>query len=301
VLLGITTSVLVSLPLQAATVGYWRFEEAGFLADSSGNGYTLIESGASGAPNPYTLPSSGVGSAFPRIIFGQANAQAVQGSGTSNTFQYRQLSTSINAPSTNLGNEMTVEAFFNQSFSANSSSAVIVGQGVNQTGVGATSSWGLVVTSENSQAGARNLIFQYSTSGGAWNDGNLKTIDTDIQIELNKDYYVAFALDFSDTSSSGVTVYLQNLTDGTPLQTVSLTHTSSDALATTADALTIGTGNIAGNPPFWGVLDEVRLSDIKLSYEDLIIANSIPEPSTSAFIAGFALIFFLVLRKRKLG
>ena len=286
--------IVVSASLEAATIGYWRFEENAFLADSSGNGYALTTPGSFGSPAQYALPATGIGSNFPSSVGGHANGHAVQGAGANNTFQNRQLSTNIGAPGTNLDKELTIEAFFNLSYSSASSSSVIASQGA-----GATSgaSWGLTVTSGGSSVGGRNLVFQYNKTGGTWGT-DLALIDTDIVIELDKDYYVAFTIDFADVTSAGVTVYLKNLTDDTELQVLNLTHSSNfTTMAKTSAPLTIGTGN-DGTLPFYGVIDEVRLSDTKLGYNDLLIAAMIPEPSTYAFLAGAAATLLVVRRRR---
>ncbi len=186
-LLSLAISGATVSTAQADTIGYWRFEAGNELADSSTNGHTLTAAGGSGSPAQYALPATGLGSAFPKDVGGAANAYGIKGNGANNTFQNRQLGTNISAATTNLASELSVEAFFDLTNSSATSSSVIVGQGVGEPTSGA--SWGLVVTSGNSTAGAQNLVFQYTTSGGAWSSGTL--IDTNLVINLNVDYYVA--------------------------------------------------------------------------------------------------------------
>lgn len=260
---------------QAGTVGYWRFEDKAFLEDSSGNGNTLMVNAQQSAPPQviqYALPNTGVASAFPKHIDGGANTSAVIGTGQNNGFRRCQLSADISHNGgglDGLARELTIEAFINLSHSSESSSSVIAGQGILAPDGAA---WGLIITSQNSTVGAQKLVFQFNKNGGAWNQG-LAMVDTNVVIELNKDYYIAVSADFSDLTAEGVTVYVKNLTDNTDLQVLGFTHSAQyTRIAATTAPLVIGCGANT-NLPFYGVIDEVRLSDTKLPREALLISR----------------------------
>ncbi len=285
---GLTSAV------QAATVGHWSFEPGAFLADSGPNGFTLTTPNTNGSPDQYTLPATGPGSAFPRSIGGTSNTAAATGLTTSQTFYQREFRTDISSASANFANELSIEAFVNLTNSSSSSSSVIAGQGIAASN---DASWGLVVTSGNSGLGARNLAFQFNRDGGTWGT-SLLTLDTNYVIELNTDYYIGMTADFSDTSSAGFTFYIQNLTAGTDLTVINLAHSSSfTSMSVSALPLTIG-GSDAANLPWFGVIDEVRLSDVKLTQGDLMISQ-IPEPSAFAAIAGVLTLGLACTRRRR--
>jgi len=280
--------------VQAATVGHWRFESGAFLVDSGSNGFTLTTPATNGSPDPYALPATGAGSAFPGSIGGAPNTGAAIGIGTTASFFQREFRTFISSATANFANELSVEAFVNLANSSSSSSSVIAGQGV---AAADDASWGLVVTSGNSGLGARTLVFQFNRDGGAWGT-SLLTVNSNFVLELNTDYYIGMTADFSDSSTAGLTFYVQNLTAGTELEVINVAHNSSfTSMSVSDNPLTIG-GSDFSNLPWYGVIDEVRLSDVKLGQGDLLISQ-IPEPSAFAAIAGVLTLGLACGRRRR--
>lgn len=288
--------------VQAATVGYWRFEQDALLSDSGPNNIGLFQfnhpttTEQNPLPTQVALPSTGAGSGFAGMINGIPNNHAIQGSGASLSFNHRQLGADISAHDANLTSAMSFEAFVNLSFSHNSDSAVLAGQGVGNSLGGA--SWALAVTGAGSARGARNILFQIDPSG-AWGGAGFQTLQSNLYLDLDKDYYIAVTADFTDTSTAGITIYLQDLSDPeATLQIANLAH--SGTIASTSEPLAIG-ASYTGGSPWYGLIDEARISDVKLGEQDLLVSNMapIPEPSSYGLLVGGALGWFVAVRRRR--
>lgn len=270
-----------SVPATAATVGYWRFESGNFYGDSSGNGQTLSAfTGTAGGVVPYTATTSGYGAAFPTVIpqTGAANTSAAQGSSTiSATLSWgdRTLHTADTTALSTATSAITIEALVNLSSSVNNANRTIAAQGGNATNGG----WSLLLTAANSGRGANDLLFQWQSTAGAWGSGGMVTLDSGIKLVTGNDYYIGFALNAADTASTGAIFYVKDLTAGTAMQVVSLTHTTTSIYDTGLD-LTIGSCD-AGLVNFAGTIDEVRISNTQLAYSDLLI---VPEPKSWAML-----------------
>jgi hypothetical protein len=98
-------------------------------------------------------------------------------------------------------------------------------------------------------------------------------IASDLRPELNKPYYVAVSVKIADGTSSGITFYLQDLSDSKAnLQTASAEH------GVTADyrahaALTIGGRDRNPEHRWHGLIDDVRISAATLSADELLIGK----------------------------
>lgn len=284
--------------VQAATVGYWRFEAVGILADSGPNNVSLYQFNhpTTGNLNPlpihYALPATGSGSGF--TIGGVNNGHAIQGAGTAQSFNHRQLGADISAFDGNLTSAFTFEAFVNLSFTNAGNTSVLAGQGANAT---SGASWAIAVSGESASLGTRNIIFQIDPSGG-WGGTGFQTLDSNLALELNKDYYLAVTANFSDTSVSGITIYLKDLSDpAAPLQSIGLAHTGT--IGASDQPLSLGALSTGGSP-WYGLIDEVRISDAALAPQDLLVnQSSIPEPSSFALVAGGVLGLFAAMRRRR--
>jgi hypothetical protein len=101
------------------------------------------------------------------------------------------------------------------------------------------------------------------------------------------DYYVATSVDLA---GGQVTFYIQNLSQGGPLQIVTKTH-SRASLNPIADLRIGGIGSLLASD---GLFDEVRISDTVLSVEELLIAGwSTPIPAVSE--RGMIVLFILLV------
>lgn len=247
--------------VQAGTVGYWRFESGSVTSDSSGNALTLTP--VSTGPVSYALPASGAGMYFPESLpqTGSINNYAVQGPGTNASFvgnYYTAVDNAAMAPATGI----TVEAYVNLA-ATDANAKLIATQGGNNT----NGAWAFLITGEGSSRGSRNLLFQWTNTAGTWGTG-LETIDSDLVLEVGHDYYVACAVNFSDTTTNGVVFYLQDLTAGTAMQVVTRTHANA-GMYDSVVACSIG-ASVGGGMGWLGTIDEVRWSNLQLKQSQLL-------------------------------
>lgn len=255
--------VLASItPGVAGTVAHWRFEgdAAGFVADSGGSNRTLTLAGGTAAPAQVSLTASGAGSKFhhPLPQNGAANAKAASFDGGD-----RATATDDDAFT---GTTFTVEAYLHAT-SVGTSTKFIAGHF--DSSAAAQRSWALVIASGR-------LSLYLSANGSSF-----ENIASNFTIEEGRDYYVAASVDVANLTTSGITLYVQDLTAGTPLAGQTFSH-STTAVLNAAAPFSIGaTAN--GTSPFHGLIDEVRVSDARLGIAQLLAvdpANPPPEPET---------------------
>lgn len=142
--------------------------------------------------------------------------------------------------------------------------------------------WALGVTSQRSSYQPRNLILQLvgdPAKGGA----GYEVIASGLRPELNRPYYVAVSVRIADTSPSGITFYLQDLSDpDSPLQTAQVAHRVTGHHRSSA-ALMIGGRDGSARHQWDGWIDEVRISDSARSEEQLLIHDSQIDSATVGF------------------
>lgn len=274
VLMTLLLAISAASVLQAATVGYWRFENAAnFLEDSGPNNLDLT-AGGSPAPYYFALPTTGDGSCFPDEIpeTGQANNGLAEFSSTGGVLSH------ADSPLFEFG-DFTIEVLFHRFSTA--AHMNFIGQYSstdNQRG------WAFGV-----RASSNDQFYLYHCESGS----SSQYLATTLEANDDDDYYAAV----SYSASGSVTFYLQNLTDGTPLSATTYGHSYGPLFNSTVD-LTIGNmGN--GSYPFAGVLDEIRLSNIALSESQLLVTPcSVPEPSMLALLF-MATVSLLISRRRQ--
>lgn len=303
---GLAALLFASAPMaSAAVVGYWRMEDSNNLGlDSGPNGLNLTNYGGSSTPQVVYAPHpvSGDGSAFPSNIDGNANTgQAVWSGATAaerNALTGQQgLILQYTSQSALAGlSSFTAEAFVNSDqFLTWESNIVSLYRGAAGTQSGNTFTFR---TSTNGANKELSLSMGSSTSG--------KTYWSGVTLLTDKDYYVAVSFDLTKqgAGTSGVTFYIQNLTDNGALQVISKdidTGTVVNAPSANNSYLEIGARKegsymARGDMKWNGVIDEVRLSDTVLSQGDLLI-NQVPEPaSLSVLLIGGGL---LAMRRRR--
>ncbi|WFB36343.1 hypothetical protein P3T73_01010 [Kiritimatiellota bacterium B12222] len=270
---------------QAATIGYWRFEDD-VLTDSSGNGNTL--SVITGATKE-AIPVSGNGSEFSSPIpqTGDSNGSMASFNGSGS------LSVADPFGASGLGS-FTAEAYINLGSTSSNTQYVMSQYDANN----GDRSWGLGIADSNGtlSAGANEMYLLVSPDG----DNPTTLLPLGLTLTTGVDYYIAFSFDGS-TGTNDVTFYYQDLTNGGTLMSTIGSSTMNKVFDSSAKFRISGTGNTNIGGKFTGDIDEVKISDTVLSSSELLIA--IPESSTLSLFsfAGLALVFGLRGRKRLHG
>ncbi|MEM6639956.1 MAG: Ig-like domain-containing protein [Pseudomonadota bacterium] len=238
----------------AAGVGhYWRFEQSGFLADSLGSAALTTF----GSPAQVSVPDGLRGVDFPAILdvtAGGPNGDAGSLDGNSG-FQ-----TVVSSGTTD---NFTIEALVNFDELTGGFARTIAG--ANRNSNINDWAWHLQVRVDGAFGtvpGELSLIFNTDTG--------VAPLGSDIVLTPGVDYYVAVSFDLAGGQA---VFYVQDLTNGTPLQLATVAHsvTSVDP----SDTFYIG------GPGFLclfcadGLIDEVRLSDAVLAQSELLISNAI--------------------------
>lgn len=270
-------SMTAATQASAAVLAYWRFEGAdasSYLADSSGNDYTLSDYGST-AISTVTPPTGfwdyvqepGVGTF--------ANTQSA--GMTSNTTRLAATMTGVSFSSA------TVEVLVN--LTDFSKGTTLVSQGSSMTG----GAWGFNVTADPSSLGARNVLFVYQTDAA----GTKVTVDSNIQLTSNTSYYLAVAYDIA---AGNFTFYYQDLDDSeSTLQSVTVTKTAATIYGSSMD---VNVGGYTSFNTLTGTIDEVRISEGQLASNQLLVG--VPEPATMSMILGVgALLAGLIYRRKR--
>jgi len=220
------------------TIGHWRFEDgSGFLADSSDNGFTLVNNGAT----QYTLPASGNGQFFDDPI-----PQTGQSNGTAASFDGGGWLSHPDEPEFSVDG-FTIEAYIHRD--SLGARHVIAAQ---YDSVDNQRSWAFFVE-DNSE-------LRMFLSG---NGGSIAQVSSGLQIDAGLDYFVAA----SYNPAGGVNFYVKDLASGTWSE-------SSASRGVTFVHDSMGDFNIGGYANgarlFDGLIDEVRWSRVVLSKEELL-------------------------------
>ncbi|HLY10731.1 MAG TPA: DUF1553 domain-containing protein, partial [Planctomycetota bacterium] len=131
--------------------------------------------------------------------------------------------------------------------------------------------WSFGVTSAKSKHQPRNLILQLTGEGGT------EVVASDLRLELHKTHYVAAVVKIADAGESGVTFYMQDLSDPeAPLRTAGVRHRVQGGYASKASFM-IG-GRDGQKTHGWdGLIDEIRLSRAALPKEQLLLVDGAPK------------------------
>jgi hypothetical protein len=285
------TSLGLAIPAANAadTIGWWRFEDSANLGkDYSGNNLNLTVSST-----PPTQVNTPFGSTVP--LTGDANTKALglDSAGTVKNYLSTPDSTTFDFQS------FTIEAFVNiTSFNNTNNPAVIASQFGFEASNNANANWLFGVKTTGELYLRLGNSANQGTSYNDLNSGLFLTTGADA-----KNYYVGASV-IADGSGTTAVFYLQDLSAGGDMQSVTKTATLK-ALATGSTApFVIGTssnkdGGIYEYRNFGGAIDEVRLTNGVLTQDQLLATPApVPEPATSAALAaGFILAATLVIRR----
>jgi hypothetical protein len=130
--------------------------------------------------------------------------------------------------------------------------------------------WALGVSSLKSMRRPQTLVLQLSGKDAA-GQALYEPIFSDLHINLNKPYFVAVAVNLTNTSEGGVTFYAKDLSnDDEPLQVAKVAHRVVSGHRSPA-AFAIG-GRAVDKSHLWdGLIDDVRLSRAALRQEQLLL------------------------------
>lgn len=255
---------VVVAPVRDRGTSHWRFESNPHRVTDQHDNLTLWESSTvAWRPVSIALPASGPGSKFPDFNneYG-TNTQALQ-----LTAAQRHFAPGADIPlfTNGTNREFTFEACVNLATTDAGGAWRIIAShgGAHATDMG----WQLAVSSETSGRGPRNLVLQTSQTGAG---SAMDTIDSDLQLQLGVDYYIAVAYNPADTSAAGATFYLKDLTNNGPLQVAHKTH-SFTSLWDSGQIFTIGSAYYSS---YWdGLIDEVRFTNRLRPQAELLISN----------------------------
>ncbi|MCD4824561.1 MAG: LamG domain-containing protein [Phycisphaerae bacterium] len=254
---------LLASVAQAATVGYWRFEDTpGYLEDSSTYNNDLT---AAGDPTHDTLSNLGVSFDNPIPQTSAANAKAVSLDRIGDYYHCAdQTEFTVTA--------FTIEAYVRWSGGNTGYVASHYDYANNDR------SWGLYF-----DRGSNTMRAVFSSNGTS-----STTIASGISVAGATDYFVAMSFDVS----GNVEFYLKNLSAGT-WNTATVSH-SLTSLNDTDGNFDIGAiGNGHADTLWHGVIDEVRFSNDVLGQDDML---AMPEPATMTLLL---LGLPLALRRRR--
>lgn len=242
-------------PLKAAANAAWRLAYGRLPNESElASAVHFLRSGGEtqSPPDPATLTAT----------FPVTNSPAIELNGASALPQWKLADTQQA-----ISGDFTVEAIVQlRSIYSDTSVRTIVSQ---WDGDSAHRGWGLGVTSAQSKHQPRNLILQLVGDAA---DGKLtyEVVVSNFRLELNRPYYVAAAVQLSETSEKGITFYLKDLGDpDAVLQIASATHKVVSGIQPDF-RMTMGDRDGTKRARWDGLIDQVRLSAATLQQSELI-------------------------------
>jgi hypothetical protein len=186
------------------------------------------------------------------------------------------------------GTTFTLEALVNFGSISTSTTEYLAGH------FGSTSerSWYVAIRRETGSP----FVRFFADPDGVSTGGNVQWDFSSAPLSAGNDYYIAVVADLTQGTATArpVTLYVQDLTSGTPMQTVTQNQ-ASNSISAFYDAsvpFTIGATN-AATSPYSGLVDELRFSDAALAPGELLLA---PEPTA---LAPLAIVGLALVRRRR--
>jgi hypothetical protein len=130
--------------------------------------------------------------------------------------------------------------------------------------------WSFGVTGRNSPDKPQSLVLELIGDPAEDGTGGYDAIPSGLRLELDTPYYVAVSVRIGDTSETGVTFYLKELTAGAALQTVHEPHKVT-ANHQSNLPLIIGAREPEKRVVWDGLVDDLRLSRVALKPDQLLV------------------------------
>jgi Protein of unknown function (DUF1553)/Protein of unknown function (DUF1549)/Planctomycete cytochrome C/Concanavalin A-like lectin/glucanases superfamily len=141
--------------------------------------------------------------------------------------------------------------------------------------------WSLGVTGKGSAA-PRTIVLELIGDPAEDGAGGYEAISSGLKIELNKPYFVAVSVRIGDTSETGVTFFLRQLSADAEMRVAHVDHKVTSNHQSNL-ALVIG-GRDPDKGQVWdGLIDDVRLSRLALKPEELLLTREGSNESTVGF------------------
>jgi hypothetical protein len=142
--------------------------------------------------------------------------------------------------------------------------------------------WSIGVTGKKSAYKPQTLVLQLWGQDAKDKTTN-EPIFSGLQLQLNRPYYIAVAVNLKDASDKGVSFYLKDLAnDEEPLGVYSTTH-KVVRMTPARGAFSIGGTGGKVERSWDGMIDDVRLSDVALPLKQLLISSDGMTKNTVAF------------------
>ena len=242
------------------TVGHWRFENSAKLGlDSGGSGLRLT---MAGTPMAIALPGDNSGLAGARF------SKTIPSTGLTNTGAVQLVGASYwtypDGPWFNISQQLTVEAYFNIASFPDGVTQTFAAQ---YSDVSGRRGWIFSAREDNFTAGQVGIPrLRFTVSG----DGNSVYGQFATQWELlpNHDYYAAVVY-----NAGAVRFYLADLTNNHPGMLTQSFNSYPTSIFDSTTNFTIGFYPASAPGSFTGLLDEVRVSRVALTPEQLLISQ----------------------------
>ncbi len=139
--------------------------------------------------------------------------------------------------------------------------------------------WSFGVTSERSRYQPRNLILQFVGDTRAGKQPTYEVVASDLRPQLNRFYRVVASVKLADTTKSGITFYMQDLSRPSAIETAWVAH-SVTANVFSDSPFVVGGRHASAGHGWQGLIGRVRLFNKVMTFEEL--SKRQPRP----FVAG---------------
>jgi hypothetical protein len=142
--------------------------------------------------------------------------------------------------------------------------------------------WSLGVAGKIAACAPQTLFLELIGDPAEDGAGGYEAIASGLQLDLDTPYYVAVSVRIGDTSETGITFYLKEITTGASVRSARVPHKVT-ANHQSNLAVVIGARDPEQRQIWDGFIDDVRLSRRALKPEELLLARENSDDSTVGF------------------